>query len=52
MRLGAFYVSQLTQPATREPDEVRRVAGIRFPRLIRVLAVRPIGGRQCPDRAN
>lgn len=50
MRLGAFYASQLTQPGTHEPGEVRRVAGRRFPRLIRVLALRPIGGANARPR--
>lgn len=48
MRLGAFYASQLAQPGTHEPDKVRRVPGRRFPRLIRVLAVRPTGGANAP----
>ena len=48
MRLGAFYASKPAQPGTHEPDEVRRVAGRRFPRLIRVLALRPIGGANAP----
>ena len=48
MRLGAFYASKLAQPGTHEPGEVQRVAGRRFPRLIRVLALRPIGGANAP----
>lgn len=48
VRLGAFYASQLAQPGTHEPNEVRRVKGRRFPRLIRVLALRPIGGANAP----
>ncbi|CAD9226701.1 hypothetical protein BCEN4_590035 [Burkholderia cenocepacia] len=48
VRLGAFYASKLTQPDTHQPDEVRRAAGGRFPRLIRVLALRPIGGANAP----
>lgn len=48
MRLGAFYASQLAQPGAHQPDEGRHAAGGRFPRLIRVLALRPIGGANAP----
>lgn len=48
MRLGAFYASKLAQPGAHQPDEGRHAAGGRFPRLIRVLALRPIGGANAP----